>query len=242
MTRLARTRWLFVISRGTAFRFRGPSHEARTISRKLGVRYVLQGSADFTGKRIRVRAALIDAVANCEAWAGKFDCDLDDVFRIQEEIANEIVSAVETEIEQSERRRALMAHPSSLDAWSAYHRGAWHMYQFTPEGYEEAGRMLRLAAKLDPNSARAFAGLSFVHWQRAFLKIGNDREGEIQQAFDYAAIRCCSIHASRRDIGPSGEPVFCGRMSTRRSRRSGARSNSTRISPSVIIRWRSHGC
>jgi len=186
MTRLARTRWLFVISRGTAFRFRGPSHEARIVSRKLGVRYVLQGSADFTGRRIRVRAALVDAVANCEAWAGKFDCELDDVFRIQEEIANEIVSAVETEIEQSERRRALMANPSNLDAWSAYHRGAWHMYQFTPAGYEEAGRMLRLAANLDPNSARAFAGLSFVHWQRAFLKIGNDREGEIQQAFDYA--------------------------------------------------------
>jgi TolB-like protein/DNA-binding winged helix-turn-helix (wHTH) protein len=186
MTRLARTRWLFVISRGTAFMFRGPSHDARSISRKLGVRYIVQGNIHLMGKRIRIRAALIDAVAGCEAWADQFDCDIDDIFRIQDDIASHIVSAVETEIEQTERRRALLTHPSSLDAWSAYHRGAWHMYQFTPEGYDEAERFLKFAAKLDPSAPRVFAGLSFVHWQRAFLEIGNDREGDIQQAFDYA--------------------------------------------------------
>jgi TolB-like protein/DNA-binding winged helix-turn-helix (wHTH) protein len=187
MTRLARTRWLFVISRGTAFKFRGPFQDARTISLKLGVRYVVQGNIHFSGKRIfRVRVALIDAVADCEAWADQIDGSLDDIFRIQEEIASEIAGAVETEIERSERQRALLAPPSSLDAWTAYHRAAWHMYQFTPQGYEEAGRLLGLAAKLDPNFARVFAGLSFVHWQRAFLEIGHDREGDIQRAFDYA--------------------------------------------------------
>lgn len=189
MTRLARTRWLFVISRGTAFMFRGPSHDARSVSRKLGVRYVLQGNMQFVGKRVRVQAALIDAVAGHEAWAEQFDRALDDIFLVQDEIAGDIVSAVEAEIEQSERRRALLAHPSSLDAWSAYHRATWHMYQFTREGYEEAERLFKLAAKLDPNAARVFAGLSFVHWQRAFLEIGHDREGEIQQAFD------CARHA-----------------------------------------------
>jgi TolB-like protein/DNA-binding winged helix-turn-helix (wHTH) protein len=186
MTRLARTRWLFVISRGTAFLFRGASPDARSIARKLGVRYVLQGTIHLTDRRIRIHAALIDAVADCEAWAEHFDGSIDEIFRIQDEIAGDIVSAVETEIEQSERRRALLTNPSSLDAWSAYHRGAWHMYQFTPEGYEVAERLFKLAAKLDPNAPRVFAGLSFVHWQRAFLEIGGDREGEIQQAFDYA--------------------------------------------------------
>ncbi len=186
MTRLARTRWLFVISRGTAFTFRGLSHDPRSVSRKLGVRYVVHGNVYLMGKRIRVHAALADAVAGCEAWAEHFDCTVDDIFEIQDEIANQIVRAVETEIEQTERRRALLTHPSSLDAWSAYHRATWHMYQFTPEGYEEAERLFKLAAKLDPNAPRVFAGLSFVHWQRAFLEIGQDREGEIQRAVEYA--------------------------------------------------------
>jgi TolB-like protein len=186
MTGLARTRSLFVISRGTAFMFRGGAHDARSISAKLGVRYVLQGSIHLRGKQARIHAALTDAIADTECWANHFNCDIGDIFEIQDGIVGDIISAVEAEIEQTERRRALLLSPSSLDSWSAYHRGTWHMYQFTRDGYIEAERLLKLAAKLDPNDSRAFAGLSFVHWQRAFLEIGSDREGEIQQAFDYA--------------------------------------------------------
>ncbi|MGE0701968.1 MAG: winged helix-turn-helix domain-containing protein [Hyphomicrobiaceae bacterium] len=186
MTGLARTRWLFVISRGTALMFRGPSQDAHAVSRKLGVRYVLHGTMQFRGPRVRINAALTDAVVGREVWADHFDRALDDIFVIQDEISSIIVGTVESEIEQSERQRALLKPPSSLDAWSAYHRGVWHMFQFTPEAYEEAERLLQLAARLDPGSSRVFAGLSFVHWQRAFLGIGNDREAEIEQATDLA--------------------------------------------------------
>ncbi len=186
MTGLARTRSLFVISRGTAFMFRGAAHDARSVSEKLGVRYVLHGSIHLRGRQARIHAALTDAIAGSETWANHFTCSIGDIFEVQDGIVGEIIGAVEAEIEHSERRRALLASPSSLDAWSAYHRGSWHMYQFTREGYVEAERLFKLAAKLDPNSSRVFAGLSFVHWQRAFLEIGTDREGEIQQAFDYA--------------------------------------------------------
>lgn len=186
MTRLARTRWLFVISRGTAFTFRGPIQDVRRIALRLGVRYVIQGNVQFFGQRVRVTAALTDALAEHEVWAEQFDRSVDDFFAIQDEIANLIVGTVESEIEQSERQRALLVHPANIDAWSAYHRGAWLMYQFTPDGYEEAERLFKVSAKLDPNSARVYAGLSFVHWQRAFLEIGRDREGEISQALEYA--------------------------------------------------------
>jgi TolB-like protein/DNA-binding winged helix-turn-helix (wHTH) protein len=186
MTRLARTRWLFVISRGTAFTFRGPVQDVKRIALRLGVRYVIQGNVQLSGQRIRVTAALTDAVAEHEVWAEQFDRSVDDFFAIQEEIANLIVGTVESEIEQSERQRALLVHPANIDAWSAYHRGSWLMYQFTPGGYEEAERLFKVSAKLDPNSARVYAGLSFVHWQRAFLEIGKDREGEIKQALEYA--------------------------------------------------------
>jgi tetratricopeptide (TPR) repeat protein len=129
---------------------------------------------------------LIDAVASREVWADQFDRAIDDIFSIQDEIASVIIGAVESEIELAERQRAFMIAPSSLDAWSAYHRATWHMFQFTPQAYEEAERLFELSAKLDPSSPRAFAGLSFVHWQRAFLEIGSDRQGEIDQATDFA--------------------------------------------------------
>ncbi|MEZ5816853.1 MAG: winged helix-turn-helix domain-containing protein [Hyphomicrobiaceae bacterium] len=186
MTGLARTRWLFVISRGTAFKFRGTSQDPRSIASQLGVRYALQGNIQFHNKRIRVHVALTDAVRGGEVWADHFDRSLDDIFLVQDEIASIVVGTVESEIEQSERQRALLTPPASLDSWSAYHRGAWHMFQFTTEGYEEAERLFKLAAKLDPGASRVFAGLSFVHWQRAFLEIGNDRQSEIEQATEFA--------------------------------------------------------
>jgi TolB-like protein/DNA-binding winged helix-turn-helix (wHTH) protein len=186
MTRLARTRWLFVISRGSAFMFRNSTQDVQSVAQQLGVRYVVQGSAQFLGGRVRIRAALTDAIAAREIWAEHFDRAVDDIFDIQDEIANIVVGAVEAEIEQSERQRALLKHPASLDAWSAYHRATWLMYQFTPEGYVEAERLFKRAAQLDPNASRVYAGLSFVHWQRAFLEIGKDRDGEVQRALEYA--------------------------------------------------------
>ncbi len=186
MTGLARTRWLFVIARGTAFMFRGQAQNPQIVADKLGVRYVLQGNMHVHGRRVRIYAALIDAVASREVWADQFDRAIDDIFSIQDEIASVIIGAVESEIELVERQRALMIAPSNLDAWSAYHRATWHMFQFTPQAYEEAERLFELSAKLDPASPRAFAGLSFVHWQRAFLEIGNDRQGEIDQATVFA--------------------------------------------------------
>jgi TolB-like protein/DNA-binding winged helix-turn-helix (wHTH) protein len=180
MTGLARTRWLFVISRGTAFKFRGPAQDPQVIASQLGVRYVLQGNIQFHGNRVRIHAALTDAVVGREVWADHFDRAVDDIFLVQDEIASIIVGTVESEIEQSERQRALLTPPS------AYHRGAWHMFQFTPEGYEEAEALFKRAAQLDPGSSRVFAGLSFVHWQRAFLEIGRDRQAEIDQATEFA--------------------------------------------------------
>jgi tetratricopeptide (TPR) repeat protein len=140
----------------------------------------------YLGQRVRINVALTDAISEREVWAEHFDRSIDEIFAIQDDIANIIVSTVESEIELSERQRALLKHPANLDAWSAYHRATWLMYQFTPEAYEEAERLFKLSARLDPNSARVYAGLSFVHWQRAFLEIGKDRGEEIARAHEYA--------------------------------------------------------
>jgi TolB-like protein len=186
MTRIARTRSFFVIARGTAFKFAPGAHDVHEVARRLGVRYVAQGHIQFGGPRVRINAALADGVEGREIWAESFDHKLEYVYEAQEEITDLIVGAISTEVEVAERQRALLESPASLDAWSAYHRGCWHMYRFTPEDYEQAQKFFELSMRLDPNSSRTLAGLSFVHWQRAFLEISPDREGEAQQAFDLA--------------------------------------------------------
>jgi TolB-like protein len=187
MTRIARTRSFFVIARGSAFRFASGFHDdVRDVGRKLGVRYVVQGCVQCDGSMVSVNTALADAVEGKEIWAERFQRKLDGIFETQEEITDLIVGAISSEVDVAEQRRSLLETPANLDAWSAYHRGCWHMYRFTSADYEQAQRFFELSARLDPDSSRALAGLSFVHWQRAFLEISADRAGEMQRAFDLA--------------------------------------------------------
>lgn len=185
-TRIARTGSFFVIARGSAFRFAPGSQDVREVSRRLGVRYVVQGDVRIAGSMVRINVALADAVEGREIWADNFHRKLEYVFDAQEEITDLVVGAISSEVDLAERQRALFETPANLDAWSAYHRGCWHMYRFASEDYEQAERYFALSARLDPNSSRALAGLSFVHWQRAFLEISPDRTGETQRAFELA--------------------------------------------------------
>jgi TolB-like protein/Flp pilus assembly protein TadD len=186
ITRLGRTRWLFVIARGSAFRFQDSQESPSAIAARLGVRYIAHGAAQALGRRVRVHASLTDATRGAEVWSEQYDRARDDLFGIQSDISDAIAGAVEAQIEFLERGRSLLKPAQDLDAWEAYHRGCWHMYKFRPEHYEEAERHFLRSIELDPTSPRPVSGLSFVHWQRAFLEISRDRDGEIAQARELA--------------------------------------------------------
>ena len=185
ITRLGRARWLFVIARGSAFRF-ADAHDPQEAAARLGVRYIVQGAVQAAPPRIRIHAVLVDTTTRAEIWSEHYDRGLDDLFAIQGDISDAIAGAIEAQIEQAERGRSLLKPSESLDAWEAYHRGCWHMYKFRAEHYEEAERYFRRSIELDPSSPRPFAGLSFVHWQRAFLELRPDRAGEIARARELA--------------------------------------------------------
>ena len=184
--RLARTRWLFVAARASTSKLRTNGLDGIDIGHRLGVRYVLHGTLIQADRRFRLSIALCDVVGKCEVWAEQFDRTIDDLFAVQDEIGDLVIAAVESEIEQQERRRAELTPLASLDAWSAYHRACNHLYRFTPQDADQADQHLQLAARLDPNSPRIFAGLSFLHWQRAFLENATDRRDEISKALDFA--------------------------------------------------------
>lgn len=176
LARLARLRPLFVIARGSSFRFRGPGVDPRTVGRSLGVRYLVAGSVRQHGGRLRLTVDLVEAESGAILWGDTLDRRLDDLFAVLEELAGRVVAALETEVEAAEVRRALALPAGSLDAWSAYHRGLWHMFRFTRDANETARGFFQRALRLDPRCARAMAGLSFTHFQDAFLHRTGDRD------------------------------------------------------------------
>jgi DNA-binding SARP family transcriptional activator len=183
---LARLRVLFVIARGSVFalaeRGVGPQEAARV----LGVDYVVSGSIRRAGKHITVSIELADARDGRIVWTNALDSLTNDALAVLDSIVERIVSAIAEEIETEETRRAVLKPPSSLDAWEAYHRGLWHMYRFNGPDNSHAERFFRAAVALDPTFSRAHAGLSFTHFQNAFLDLVPDRAGQIALAFDEA--------------------------------------------------------
>ena len=168
ITRLAKLRSLFVIAQGTVFALHERRIGAEEAGRILNVDYVVSGSVRARGGRLGVTVELAETRSARIVWAETFDQKLDDALVVLEEIGNRIVASVASEIETVERNRAILRPPSSLDAWEAHHRGLWHMYRFSKAENERARHFFQASVRLDPTFSRAYAGLSFTHWQDAF--------------------------------------------------------------------------
>jgi TolB-like protein/DNA-binding SARP family transcriptional activator len=183
---LARLRLLFVIARGSVYalaeRGVGPQEAARV----LAVDYFVSGSVQRTGDRVMLSIELVDAHSGAIVWTEAIDGVADDTLSVLDAIVKRVVAAIAEEIESEETRRAVLKAPSSLDAWEAYHRGLWHMYKFNGPDNRHAEQFFRAALDLDPTFARAHAGLSFTHFQNAFLDLTPDRARQIELAFDAA--------------------------------------------------------
>ena len=186
ITRVARSRLMFVISRGTAFNLAEGLHDVAEIGNKLGVRYVVQGAVQVSNERLKVTVALANSLSRQELWSEQYTRKLDDFMDIQEEIASLIVAALESEVEREEVQRSLLMPSTNLDAWSAYHRGLHHMYRFRYEECDQAEQFFRRSIDLEPNVPRPYAGLSFVNFERVFLGFEEDRVRGIQKAADFA--------------------------------------------------------
>lgn len=182
ITRLAKLRSLFVIAQGTVFALRERGIASAEAGRTLGVDYVVGGSVQRRGKRLAVAIELTEARTARIVWAEVFDHSSDETLLALEEIGNCIVASVAGEIEAIERNHAVLKPPESLDAWEAHHRGLWHMYRFNRTDNEQARHFFETALRLDPTFSRAYAGLSFTHWQNAFQGWAA-RDEEVERAY-----------------------------------------------------------
>ncbi len=185
IVRLAKLRSMFVIAQGTTFALHERGIGAEEAGRTLNVDYVVSGATRRSGQKLTVNADLIETRTARVIWADVFNEPLNDALEVLDEIGNRIVASIAHEIEMVERNRAILKPPNSLDAWEAHHRGLWHMYRFSRIDNERARQFFAQAVELDPTFARAYAGLSFAHFQNAFL--GWKKPGpEIDRAYDAA--------------------------------------------------------
>ena len=195
ITRLAKLRSLFVIAQGTMFALSERRVGPEQAGRILNVDYIVSGSLRRQGNRLTVSVELAETRSARIVWAEVFDQKVDDAFRVLDEIGNRIVASIATEVETIERNRAILKPPNSLDAWEAHHRGLWHMYRFNKADNDQARHFFETAVRLDPTFARAYAGLSFTHFQNAFQGWAK-REPEMERAFEAAGQ---SLMADDRD-------------------------------------------
>jgi DNA-binding SARP family transcriptional activator/TolB-like protein len=184
ITRLAKLRNLFVIAQGTVFALRERGVSSEEAGRMLNVDYVVSGSVLRKEKRLTVNVELAESRTARIIWAETFN-EKDDALGMLDDIGDLIVGSIASEIEASERKRAILRPPNSLDAWEAYHRGLWHAYRFNRADNARARHFFAMATRLDPTFARAHAGVSFTHFQNAFQGWA-PREPEVAAAFEAA--------------------------------------------------------
>jgi TolB-like protein len=183
---LSRLRWLFVIARGSSFQFRGADTKIEAVGAALNVRYCLSGMVEIERGRIVVTVELGDTEDGGVVWSDCYGGEIGAVHEIRARIVQAVVGALELQIPLNEARRAL-SDPQHLDAWSAYHLGLRHMYRFSRDGNERAAALFEEAIAREPGFARAYAGLSFTHFETAFLGFP-DAEEAARRARRYATI------------------------------------------------------
>ncbi len=186
ITELSRLHWLFVIARGSSFLFRGADAKLEDVRSKLNVQYCLTGLVEMSGKTMSVSVELSDTQDQGVVWSERFRADVSAVHEIRDQIVNAVTSAVEVRIPFNEAQRALLRSPENLDAWSAYHLGLHHMYRFNKADNDVATGLFERAVAMEPGFARAYAGLSFTHFQNAFLGY-TDNSGATKLAQHYAS-------------------------------------------------------
>ncbi len=178
ITDLSKFSNLFVIASNSTFTYKGRLVKVEEIGRDLGVRYVLEGSVQKVGDKVRINAQLIDATTGGHLWAERYDRDLRDVFALQDEIAEKIVAALEVKLAAGEQEQVAHRYTDNLEAYELFLRGREYQLRGT-KGYAQARQMFEKAIELDPKFAAAYAELSYSHWE--FLKMKG-----LEQTFETA--------------------------------------------------------
>jgi non-specific serine/threonine protein kinase len=167
---LSKVEALRVVSRTSSFAFKGKHEDITKIGEQLRVRTVLEGSVRKAGKRLRITAQLINVADGYQLWSERYDRDVEDVFAIQDEIAQNITSALKVVLTEKEKKAIEKAPTENVKAYDYYLRGRQYFAQFRRKGNEFGRQMFKRAIEIDPTFALAYAGVAdassmlYMYW------------------------------------------------------------------------------
>src|ERR1700756_903555 len=180
-TDLSRINGAFVIARNTAFTFKGKALDVRKLGRELNVRYVLEGSVQRGGNRLRVNVQLVDAETGNHLWAERFDKPVADLFDMQDEIVSRLANSLDAELIAVEARRAERSpHPDATDL--CFQGAAWVNRGRTPEHMAQARGFLERALALEPGNVEALLGTARVNFAIGSNFLTDDRIAHLTAA------------------------------------------------------------
>ncbi len=181
-TALSRFKSLFVIARNSSFTFKGKAVDVKEVGRRLGVRYVLEGSVRKAAGKVRITGQLIDAVTGAHIWADRFERDLTDIFALQDEVTVAVVSAIQPKLLQTEIAMAARRRPENLTAYDFFLRALAQFYLATREGVAETIRLAHRALELDPRFGLVAALAGVCHMQNVLWGYAVDPQFERKEA------------------------------------------------------------
>ena len=169
ITSLSKIPEMFVISRNSTFFYKGKPVKVQQVGEELGVRYVLEGSVQKSGDRIRINVQLIDAIPGQHVWAQSYDRDLKDIFGLQDEVILKITSAMSVNLTAGEQARAWAEGTKSLEAYLKLMQGREYRHKGSRESNALARRLAEEAIALDPKYAEAYVLLGEIYRYELFL-------------------------------------------------------------------------
>jgi adenylate cyclase len=194
ITDLSTVSGLFVIARNSAFTYKGKAVRVEALSKELGVRYVVEGSVQKTGDRVRINIQLIDATTGGHVWAERYDRVLQDIFALQDEISQKIVQALAVKLTQGEQTRLVRKETNNVEAYEAFWRGEDALWHRTQETNLQAQQLYERAIALDPQYAAAYAGLA--HALGLAVEWGWDRDPQTLERAVELAQKALTLDAS----------------------------------------------
>ena len=186
ITDLSKLSNLFVIARNSAFTYKGRAVDVRQVSEELGVRYVLEGSIQKAGERVRINVQLVDAFTGDHLWAERYDRPFDDLFALQDEITLKIVTELDVQLIEGEQARMWRGLSKQVGGYETVMKGVEAFRKGTPEANEVAKRIFQDAIDADPDGAAAVAGLGWAYMNEFRFGWSNDPRQSMVRAIDSA--------------------------------------------------------
>jgi len=187
ITALSRLPDLLVIARTSTFTYKGKAAKVQEVSRELGVKYILEGSIHKAGDQVRITAQLVNATTGADLWAQRYDRPMRDIFSLQDEIVQRIVTTLDLQLAVSEHGISITKRTDNLEAYDYFLRGIeFHLFgNPTKETNEKARQMFQKAIELDPKYSDAYALLGYVLWVAQTSQWSRDPHG-LDQAMQFA--------------------------------------------------------